>query len=149
MEELELLRSAYARKSVIISIDGLDGVGKTPLGRYLAHKLNLTLFETDLFFSKKTNRFQINYRTRCINKLIKPKLRSGNSLIIEGICVLKILKKLDYSSNFHIRLNSISRENDSSLIQAWNNYKKIVNPIMVTHKIRELQSSETDGGIEE
>jgi KaiC/GvpD/RAD55 family RecA-like ATPase len=41
----------------VVAIDGLPGVGKTEMGRYLAYRFNVSLIEPDLFLRERQGRW--------------------------------------------------------------------------------------------
>ena len=56
----------------VIAIDGLDGAGKTTLGRFLACRYNISLIETDLFIKSKDE--NLAYDEENISRIIHKRL---------------------------------------------------------------------------
>jgi cytidylate kinase len=82
----------------IVAIDGLNGTGKTTLARYLSHKFNCSLVETDMFMVQAA----VDYRFEEMKILIKGRLTRKRPVFIEGVAILRTLKKIDLSPDFHI-----------------------------------------------
>lgn len=107
----------------IISIDGKSGVGKTTLGRFLAWRFNVSLVETDLFLERQKDGF--DYRYADIKAVILSRITGHNArpVIVEGMCSLKVLKTMEFASDFHVRVDC-SNADDSQPIneELWPDY---------------------------
>jgi len=80
----------------VIGIDGGNGTGKTTLGRYLAWHFNVTLIESDLFADDVLSG---TYRLDEIRRLIRLRLEKPRPVIVEGICLLRLLRDLAVPAN--------------------------------------------------
>src|ERR1700693_5009733 len=78
---------------VIVTIDGRDGVGKTTLGRFLAWYFNVTLIETDLFLIPAQD-YLIHLDDQ-INRIIERRVTSPLPVIVEGVSMLQLMKRLN------------------------------------------------------
>jgi uridine kinase len=85
---------------VIVTIDGRDGVGKTTLGRYLAWHFNVTLVETDLFIIPAKDHF-IHLDDQ-INRIIERRVATPLPVIVEGISMRQLMKRINRSPDFAI-----------------------------------------------
>src|SRR5215475_9038513 len=85
---------------VIVTIDGRDGVGKTTLGRYLAWHFNVTLIETDLFIIPAQDHF-IHLDDQ-INRIIERRIATQLPVIVEGISMLQLMKRLNRAPDFSV-----------------------------------------------
>ena len=57
-----------AWRSFIVAIDGVDGAGKSTLGRYLAWQLGMPLVESDQYLVQNTGK--LDYRNLKLKRLI-------------------------------------------------------------------------------
>jgi hypothetical protein len=89
---------------VIVSIDGRDGVGKTTLGRYLAWHFNVTLIETDLFLIP--TRDHVVYLDDQINRIIERRITSPLPVIVEGVAMLQLMKRINRIPDFSMYLTN-------------------------------------------
>ncbi len=87
--------SSYKR----IIIDGDDGSGKTPLARKIAHTLGATVISLDEYLHEDGRPYcdQIKYES-----LQRDIFSSAKTVVIEGVCMLKILAKINVSYDHHI-----------------------------------------------
>jgi Fe-S cluster assembly ATPase SufC len=123
-EKLDDYLSNHPKK--VIAIDGLDGAGKTTLGRFLACRYNISLIETDLFIKSKGESFA--YDEENISRIIHKRLESVRPVIIEGIKLLELLKYLQISHDFLIYLENVNYEGSFSLAKTLRSYKEKYNP---------------------
>jgi len=77
----------------IVTIDGRDGIGKTTLGRYLAWHFNVTLIETDLFMIPTHD--HVIHLDDQINRIIERRIGTPLPVIVEGICIRQLMKRLN------------------------------------------------------
>ena len=88
------------RPGTIVTIDGRDGVGKTTLGRFLAWHFNVTLIETDLFIIPAQDHFL--HLDDQINRIIERRVANRLPVIVEGISMLQLMKRLNRTPDFSI-----------------------------------------------
>lgn len=94
----------YDLPGKIVAIDGYPGVGKTSLGRFLAWRFNVSLIETDLFLVE--GRGRLVHRGDEIARIISRRMTIPRPVIVEGCAVLRLLARLNWSSDFLIYLTS-------------------------------------------
>ena len=87
-------------RGVIVTIDGRDGVGKTTFGRYLAWHFNVTLIETDLFLIPAPD--YDFYLDDQINRIIERRITTPLPVIVEGISMLQLMKRINRVPDFSI-----------------------------------------------
>jgi uridine kinase len=101
LQVVEALGPVIGRpRGLIITIDGRDGVGKTTLGRYLAWHFNVTLIETDLFLIPA--RDYLIHLDDQVNRIIERRISSRRPVIVEGISILHLMKRINRVPDFSI-----------------------------------------------
>lgn len=98
-ESASILQIIKQDNPLLIGIDGIDGVGKTSLAKEI-ETLGYFRISLDDFIKKKSGGYFefVNYK-KLINKLISKK---GQLIVIEGVVLLKILKKIGVSLNYFV-----------------------------------------------
>ncbi|MGH7228467.1 MAG: hypothetical protein ACREIH_04560 [Nitrospiraceae bacterium] len=94
-------------RRMIIGIDGVDGVGKSWLARFLSWKLEMPTIETDLYL-KGTGRYEL--WTDDIRRIVQKRLSDNRPLIIEGAFLLQTLQALDIQHEILIYVRSQRRD---------------------------------------
>ena len=92
-----LINELGQRSAFLLGIDGELGAGKTTLAKILSNSLDADCIHLDEFIKSSAGSYsqRINYST--LDSILKVK---KCRLIIEGICLLSVLKKLDLNSIF-------------------------------------------------
>ena len=83
----------------LIVIDGDDGSGKTPLAHKIADALGAKVISLDNYLHEDGRPYcdQIKY-----DSLKNDVLSSSQKVVIEGVCALKILAKINVDHDYHI-----------------------------------------------
>ncbi|HLS55397.1 MAG TPA: hypothetical protein VK052_04945 [Zeimonas sp.] len=111
----------------VVGIDGRDGVGKTTLGRYLAWHFNISLIETDLFLNRHQGR--LDYRDDEIARLIRARLDLSRPVVVDGVCLLKLLGRLEIEPAFTVYVCARHEEDDDrTLAFDFPSYKRDFTP---------------------
>lgn len=105
----ELARSLSVDKPLVIGIDGSTGSGKTILSYCLGCELLTNVINLDIFLNTKQGSFIDQIRYDDLSGIIKDKISSGKSIIVEGICLLKVLSKITVKQDILIYVKLISR----------------------------------------
>jgi len=100
-DEYELIKSIKnlsLRSPNIISIYGNDGVGKSTLACKISQELSLPWLESDTFVQEQKGGYidYIDYDR--LKKSIKEYIIRGHVIILEGICIQQVLKRLSLHS---------------------------------------------------
>ena len=111
---------------VIVTVDGRDGVGKTTLGRYLAWHFNVTLIETDLFLIPAQD-YLIHLDDQ-INRIIERRITSPRPVIVEGISMLQLMKRINRVPDFSIYVTNPRHSSSKLLAQRLSAYEAAFAP---------------------
>lgn len=85
---IDALRDANAQR---IGIDGIDGCGKTTLGKAVAARLRCRLFSLDDYLEKDKGRFVDFLDFTRLHTEVSPE----EAYVIEGVCLLHALQRAD------------------------------------------------------
>lgn len=89
-------------RAYLIAVDGRDGVGKSPLSRYMAWKLEVPLVETDLYLANDD--CNPAYHMRELKRVLQSRLNHNRPVIVEGIFIRRLLKSLDLTPDFVVHV---------------------------------------------
>ena len=117
----DILRVMGPRHKFTILIDGVDGAGKSPLGRFLAWRLEIPLIETDLLLVRDAEGFK--YRLQEMRNLIDARHSLNRPVTIEGVCVLRIAEQLGLAHDYLIRVEREGCYGSSSFQEAFAKYE--------------------------
>jgi hypothetical protein len=78
----DICRALGSWRRFLIAIDGVDGSGKTTLGRYLSWQIGASLIETDLFLTTPEPSYRLDVTSheddpRVVTGLTPPPTRPG------------------------------------------------------------------------
>src|SRR5438874_1573786 len=111
---------------VIVTVDGRGGVGKTTLGRYLAWHFNVTLIETDLFIIPAQD-YLIHLDDQ-VNRIIERRLALRSPVIIEGLAMLQLMKRINRVADFSIYMLKPRRSTSRVLERRLAAYERAFKP---------------------
>jgi energy-coupling factor transporter ATP-binding protein EcfA2 len=80
--------------SICIAVDGVDGSGKTRLASSLASMLNAKHVELDKYLLSGQCLYADALQYHHLASTLSEAMQLGLTLIVEGLCVLKVLKRL-------------------------------------------------------
>ena len=113
-------------RKFLVGIDGIDGVGKSTLARFLAWQMGISNIENDLLLDSKKPGF--NYREDDLRRLIEARLNKNRPVIVEGVFLLKILDNLKLEPNYLIWVENRSREGSHTLQNEFAKYDEDYKP---------------------
>jgi uridine kinase len=128
------------RKSqgMIVTIDGRDGVGKTTLGRYLAWHFSMSLIETDLFLIPA--RDHLIHLDDQVNRIIERRVSSKLPVIVEGISMLQLMKRIHRVSDFSIYVINPRRPSDKAMDRRLTAYEAEFSPSAIANLIVKVET---------
>jgi uridine kinase len=115
----------------IVTIDGRDGVGKTTLGRYLAWHFSMSLIETDLFLIPA--RDHLIHLDDQINRIIERRISSQLPVIVEGISMLQLMKRIHRTPDFSIYVTNPRRVSDKAMERRLSAYEAAFSPAAIAN----------------
>ena len=122
---------------VIVTIDGRDGVGKTSLGRYLAWHFNVTLIETDLFLIPAQEYF-IHLDDQ-INRIIERRITLPRPVIVEGVSILQLMKRINRVPNFAIYVTDPQHSSSQMMERRLSAYEAAYSPSSAANIVIEVE----------
>jgi hypothetical protein len=120
IERIKELKKSLKR--IVIGIDGVAGSGKTNLAHYIASELFIDAIHLDHFLVHNLGCYlkALNYGLL----MQQLRFREGRSFIIEGCCLLEVIKVLNIQANILIYCKEISR--DTKIWHYGNNFDEYV-----------------------
>lgn len=92
----------------IITFDGVDGIGKSPLAREVASELDAKAIDLDDFLKKHQGRFVDAINTEKLANAISAGVHAKGRVVISGCLMGSVLRRLSLSSDFRIYLAKTS-----------------------------------------
>jgi hypothetical protein len=132
-------------KFSIIAIDGHLGVGKTTIAKLLSNQLGFECIHLDNFLSQGKGLFVKNLDFLSLKLVLRKR-----PVLIEGICMLEVLEKLDVSADLVIYVNGAHAERsdfDGKLFDELSAYTQRYNPLQmagVIFNMNEFQGASSD-----
>jgi uridine kinase len=125
-------------QGLIVTIDGRDGVGKTTLGRYLAWHFSVSLIETDLFLIPA--RDHLIHLDDQVNRIIERRVSSKLPVIVEGISMLQLMKRIHRVSDFSIYVTNPRRPIDKAMDRRLSAYEAAFSPSAIANLIVKVET---------
>jgi len=101
---------AKLKNTQIITVDGCSGAGKSTLSRKLARKLKIQHIKIDDLRVEGNNIHGGYVESRDHDALSKTFQKSHSPLILDGICIFKILAQHDVRSDISIYVKSFTKK---------------------------------------
>ncbi|MEO8739603.1 MAG: hypothetical protein ABI537_07870 [Casimicrobiaceae bacterium] len=121
---------------VIVTIDGHGGAGKTTLGRYLAWHFNVTLIETDLFLIPAQD--YVIYLDDQINRIVERRVTAPLPVIVEGVAILQLMKRINRVPDFKIYVNSRRQSSSAAMTRRLDDYETEFLPFVTANIVIEV-----------
>jgi adenylate kinase family enzyme len=91
-------------EAAIITIDGIDGCGKTTIADCLGEQLRIPVIHLDDYIEKNQDGYVDFIRYDELRNALKKARDASSSIIVEGVCVLQVLENIDMTSDYKIYL---------------------------------------------
>ena len=101
----DLLNEIRRKNTQIILIDGGDGSGKSTLASEIAQSISAVHINLDDYLEKNRGNFVDFIKYDLLKKKIED---SRPPIIIEGVCALSVIKKLQHKFDLHIYVKRMS-----------------------------------------
>ena len=117
----DLRDSLQPWRAYLIAIEGRDGVGKSPLGRRLAWKLDVPLVETDLYLAESQS--IPNYHLGELKRVIQSRIGLDRPVIVEGVFIRKLLANLDLRPDYVVHVSRLGFHGSHTWSAAFSTYE--------------------------
>jgi len=114
-------------RKLTIGIDGVDGVGKSPLARFLSWQLSMPYVETDMFLKEGDTFPSLRYNE--LKNIIDFRHIRNRPIIIEGLYLLEILENLNISLDILIYVKNKDFDGSDQFRKSLEEYRKKYNLI--------------------
>jgi len=143
MQAIDLIEFLDEEYKGIIAIDGDLGCGKTKLANELSEKIQIPVLHVDDFLIPNTGRFLDSIKYFDLKKNLK---EAGSRVIIEGICLLDVLDKINvkYSKYLFIERKENDPYKNSGLLSEVADYKKRKRLMIDSAKAQFMNNVETN-----
>jgi hypothetical protein len=91
-----------------IGIDGMDGIGKTPLAHKLATLLGAAVISLDDYLDRKRGAYVPHIRCQEVTAAIDAS--SGLLVVVEGVCLRAVAERCGFTTKVHICVRRVSKE---------------------------------------
>ena len=138
LQVVDLLTPVMRRlPGVIVTIDGRFGVGKTTLGRYLAWHFNVSLIETDLFLIPA--REHLIHLDDQINRIIERRITTPRPVIVEGISMLQLMKRIHRVPDFSIYVTNPRQSSGGVMDRRLSAYEAAFSPSTIANIVVKIE----------
>ena len=94
-------------RRVLIGVDGVDGSGKTPLAFGLAERVPAKVVSFDRFLNRNRGSYVQHLRWQQLRKTI---FSHQGAVILEGVCLRSVLRRLHLRAFRHIYVKAVSQQ---------------------------------------
>lgn len=113
----------------LISIDGIDGSGKTTLAEGLSGLLNAEVVQIDDFLQKNQGDYLAHIRYEDLSRHLSGLLKHSKLVIFEGCCVLSVLRRLSCSADLTVYCKKLDRHGlwvDGHFLSEWTSAEEYI-----------------------
>jgi len=103
----------------LITVDGMDGSGKTYLAKALADKLRYRYVEIDRFLNQKQGSFLDQIRYDELGDALQ-QVHAGSNAVVEGCCIQEVMNRVGRVPELKIYVKKIEvKQVDGQRIERW------------------------------
>lgn len=110
----------------LIVVDGRDGVGKSVFARYLAYRLNMTLFEADSFLLGNGSITHKDFLGEILQKRLE-RGKYGSPLILDSIFAVDVCAKFSLVPDYVIRVARVGCRGSEEWQDRFSSYEALYN----------------------
>jgi len=129
----------------VVSIDGMDGVGKSDLAAAISKELCFPHIEVDKFLEKHSDCYRTyvdHVVTHDLKKTIQEQLNLHNCVLVDGVCILSVMKAIGVMPALTIYVKLMNRIHASPPIEWWIHEKQCDNRLAPEEYLRQEYSDE-------
>lgn len=108
-------------RKLTIAVDGVDGVGKSPLARFLSWQTGMPCIETDVLFDPSTS--EPIPDTTLLRRLVAARHERDRPVIVEGLFVLASLARAGVAADILIRVSAASHQGSHTWARLFERYR--------------------------
>lgn len=96
--------------SKVIALDGLDGAGKTTLAKDLVEHFNGAHIAVDDYLNEGQRAYVKFIDLESLKTSVDDALLTSSAVIVDGICALEILRRINVSADIHVYVKQLSSD---------------------------------------
>jgi uridine kinase len=117
----------YPWRKLTVGVDGADGVGKSPLARFLSWQLGMPTLETDMFLEKGKYYPFIRYAE--LSNLIDFRHSLKRPVIVEVIYLLDTLERINVKTDVLIYVKDVHSDGSVTRQKEFELYRERYDPL--------------------
>ena len=103
----EIKRMTIPSEPILVSIDGIDGSGKTTLADFLVKCIGCSVIHLDEYIDENQGAYVEFMRSTELQRAILETKKRSYCVLVEGICVLQVLEVIDLKPDCRIYIKKL------------------------------------------